>query len=30
MTTVAFNAGITIIDREKFLTPFNRMYDQIV
>jgi|TARA_B100000902_G_scaffold94715_1_gene97581 HSP20 family protein len=30
MTKVAFHAGFPIIDREEFLTPFDRMFDQIV
>ncbi len=29
MTKVAFHAGFPIIDREEFLTPFDRMFDQI-
>jgi HSP20 family protein len=30
MTKVAFHAGFPIIDREEFLTPFDKMFDQIV
>jgi|TARA_B110000263_G_C15304730_1_gene509755 HSP20 family protein len=30
MTKVIFNAGVPIIDRDNFLTPFDRMFDQIV
>ena len=30
MTKVAFHAGFPIIDREEFLTPFDRMFDQII
>ena len=30
MTIVAFHAGFPIIDREEFLTPFDKMFDQIV
>tara|TARA_R100001377_G_scaffold54184_1_gene31943 strand:- start:643 stop:1116 length:474 start_codon:yes stop_codon:yes gene_type:complete len=30
MTKVAFHTGFPIIDREDFLTPFDRMFDQIV
>ena len=30
MTKVAFHTGFPIIDRDEFLTPFDRMFDQIV
>jgi HSP20 family protein len=30
MTKVAFHTGFPIIDRDDFLTPFDRMFDQIV
>ena len=30
MTKVAFHAGFPIIDREEFLTPFDKMFDQII
>mgnify|MGYP001261289256 CR=1 FL=1 len=30
MTKVAFRTGFPIIDRDEFLTPFDRMFDQIV
>ena len=30
MTKVIFNTGVPIIDRDNFLTPFDRMFDQIV
>ena len=30
MTKVAFHAGFPIIDRDDFLTPFDKMFDQIV
>ncbi len=30
MTKVAFHTSLPIIDREDFLTPFDRMFDQIV
>ena len=30
MTKVAFHTGFPIIDREDFLTPFDRMFDKIV
>ena len=30
MTKVAFHTGFPIIDREDFLTPFDRMFDQII
>ena len=30
MTKVAFHTGFPIIDRDDFLTPFDKMFDQIV
>jgi HSP20 family protein len=30
MTKVIFNKGIPIIDRDNFLTPFDRLFDQMV
>ena len=30
MTKVAFHTGLPIIDRDDFLTPFDKMFDQIV
>ena len=30
MTKVAFHTGFPIIDRDEFLTPFDRMFDQII
>ena len=30
MTKVVFHAGFPIIDRDDFLTPFDKMFDQIV
>ena len=30
MTKVAFRTGFPIIDRDEFLTPFDRMFDQII
>ena len=30
MTKVVFNRAIPMIDRDSFLTPFDKMFDQIV
>ena len=30
MTKVVFNRNVPMIDRDEFLTPFDRMFDQIV
>ena len=30
MTKVAFRTGFPIIDRDEFLTPFDKMFDQII
>ena len=30
MTKVAFHTNLPLLDREDFLTPFDRMFDQIV
>ena len=30
MTKVTFHRGLPVIDRESFLTPFDRMFDELV
>ena len=30
MTKVTFHRGLPVIDRDSFLTPFDRMFDEIV